>query len=76
MDINLTLLGTNISLALFIMGLVLGPIVVYKIAKERVDHVARSTIFAIFLSILGPLVLLQIYFLLENDLESNNQINA
>lgn len=69
MNINLTLLEQLISFALLVLGVVIGPIVVNILAKERVDHVTRSTLFSIPLSLVMPLVLIQIYLLLKKDIK-------
>lgn len=72
MNINLTLIAQFISFALFFIGVVMGPLVVNKLAKERVEHVTRSTVIAVPLSIIMPFVLVPIYLLLNIDVTNNN----
>lgn len=64
MNINLTELANYVSIALWMPGIILGPIVVYSIAKLKVPHVIRSTLFAVLLSIVTPLVFIQMLLLL------------
>lgn len=73
MNINLTELSNYISLTLWIVGVILGPIIVNKIAKRKVTHILRSTINAFFLSLLCTPVLIQMYLLLKKEELSENQ---
>ncbi len=74
MNINFTLLSSILEILLLLIGVILGPIIVNKIARVKVDHVTRSTIFAFFLSIMPPLVFVQIILLLNKpDLPSKKQ---
>ena len=65
MNINLTLLGTYLNISFWILGVILGTYVVHTIAREKVSHVGRSTFFGFLLSMMPPLVLIQILLLLK-----------
>lgn len=67
MNINLTELSDSVSLYFWVLGVVLGSIVVNMVARKKVKHVVRSTIFGFFLSVVMPLVFIQLIFLLKKD---------
>jgi len=66
-NINLTELGSSVSLYLWVLGITLGPIVVNMVARKKVKHILRSTIFGFFLSVAMPLVFIQLILLLKKD---------
>jgi len=66
-NINLTELSDSVSLYFWVLGVVLGSIVVNMVARKKVKHVVRSTIFGFFLSVVMPLVFIQLIFLLKKD---------
>lgn len=69
MNINLTAIGEYLTLGFWVLGVFLGTYVVHILAKQKVDHVARSTIFGFLLSIVQPLVLIQIALLAKKAVD-------
>ncbi len=67
MYINLTELGSSINFWFWLLGIVLGSIVVNMVARKKVTHVIRSTIFGFFLSFIMPLVFIQLILLLRKE---------
>lgn len=67
MNINLSQISDITALIFWLIGVVMGTLIVNSLAKERVDHVVRSTIFGFLLSLTSTLVLIQIYKLLNKQ---------
>ena len=75
MNINLTLLGAYLNIFFWVLGVILGTYVVHTIAKEKVSHVRRTTFFGFLLSMMPPLVLIQILMLLRAKKPELEQVN-
>ena len=67
MNINLTVLAYYTNAFFWLLGVILGTFVVYTIAKEKTTHVGRSTFFGFLLSLMPPLVLIQILLLVKSN---------
>lgn len=73
MNINVTVISEYLSLGFWVFGVFLGTYVVHVLAKQKVTHVVRSTVFGFFLSVLQPLVLIQILLLIRKPQSANEQ---
>ncbi|GAA3588262.1 hypothetical protein GCM10022265_40220 [Marinobacter xestospongiae] len=65
MILNLTQIGQYLNVGLWVLGVVVGTYAVHSLAKQKVDHVTRSTVVGFLLSVFQPLVLIQIVLLIR-----------
>ena len=76
MNINLTQLGDRLSVALYILGILFGGLVANSVAKRTAHHITRSTIIGTLLSLIPPLNLIHLLFLLRDKKDETIESNA